>query len=174
MLVQQAERCNYDDGTYNSKVAALDALLFQCPDAEWRRKILAGNMNFQQAIDYGMQNLTVKKQSEELSQAHRNGEKETQPVDRVEEKKQFDCTRCLTRHGTSECKAYGKKCMKCRVKGHFAGSPQCEGKPKPNRGGADNGGRGNQHRDNRNTQSGDKGSNTKTVFRNVNGQYRKF
>ena len=173
MLIQQAERCNYDDGTYNSKVAALDALLFQCLDAEWRKKILAGSMNFQQAIDYGMRHLTAKKQSEELSQAHKNGEKETLPVDRVEEKKQFDCSRCQSRHSNHKCKAYGQK---CRVKGHFAGSPHCEGKPKADKGGGggDNRGRRSQRRDSRGKQSNDNGTKTKTVFKNINGQYRKF
>ena len=87
MLRKQAQRCNYDDGTYTSEVAALDALLFQCPDAEWRRKILAGRMDFQKAIDYGMRNLIAKKQSDQLSQANRNGNGPSQihPVDRVEE-----------------------------------------------------------------------------------------
>ena len=116
MLRQQAQRCNYDDGTYTSDVAALDALLFQCPDAEWRKKILSGGMDFQQAIDYGMRQLTAKKQADQLAQANRydNGAKQTLPVDRVEEEKpKFDCNRCLNRHALRECKAWGQKCTKC-------------------------------------------------------------
>ena len=133
MLKKQAQRCNYDDGTYTSDVASLDALLFQCPDAEWRRKILAGNMDFQQAIDYGMRYLTAKNQANQLALANRNGNgsSQTQPVDRVEEeKKTFDCDRCTKRHAAKECKAFGQKCTTCRSRATFPNPQTAKGNPK--------------------------------------------
>ena len=51
-LTDQAKRINW--ANYDWKEAALDALLYQCPDAVWRQKILTGRMDFQQSVKYGM------------------------------------------------------------------------------------------------------------------------
>ena len=44
-LLEQAKRCLW--GEYRAEEAALDALLYQCPDANWKVKILQGKFNFQ-------------------------------------------------------------------------------------------------------------------------------
>ena len=52
-LKEQAKRCMY--GTkYTWEETALDTPLYQCPDAHWRKKILAGKWDFQSALDYGI------------------------------------------------------------------------------------------------------------------------
>ena len=48
-LKEQTKRCMYG-AKYTWEEAALDALLYQCPDPHWRKKILAGKWDFQTAL----------------------------------------------------------------------------------------------------------------------------
>ena len=87
LFKEQSKRCQSGEN-YTWEVATLDALLYQCLGTLWRSKILAGTMNFQQALDYGIGNLTAKKQGKELanlsSKTERSGDR---VVDRFEEEK---------------------------------------------------------------------------------------
>ena len=50
-LLEQAKRCIWTN--YGPEQAALDALLYQCPDEGWRNKIIGGKMDFHEAVDWG-------------------------------------------------------------------------------------------------------------------------
>ena len=64
-LLLQAERCGPWD-TYGAEQAALDAMTYQCPNQQWKDRLMEGNLNFQEAIDYGMTKLTAKEEGKEL------------------------------------------------------------------------------------------------------------
>ena len=57
-LLEQAKRCNWKD--YTAEVAARDALLYQCPNQQWKDKIMEGTLDFQECIDWGMTKWTAK------------------------------------------------------------------------------------------------------------------
>ena len=44
-LLLQAKRCDWEG--YGAEQAALDALVYQCPDKGWKNKILGGKLDFQ-------------------------------------------------------------------------------------------------------------------------------
>ena len=70
-------------------LAALDALLYQCPDPQWKLKILRNpTWTFQEALDYGISTLTSKKQVQALGASAGNcDQREELPVDRVADNK---------------------------------------------------------------------------------------
>ena len=43
-LLAQAKRCDWSQ--YGAEAAALDALLYQCPDEGWKNKIMSGKLDF--------------------------------------------------------------------------------------------------------------------------------
>ena len=47
-LLEQAKRCVW--AGYGAEQAALDALLYQCPDKGWKKKILGGKLNFWESV----------------------------------------------------------------------------------------------------------------------------
>ena len=100
-LVEQAKRCDWDD--YDWQKAALDALIYQCPDKQWRQKILMEKWDFNTALDYGIRFVYAKAQSENLSGAKKAASREEVPIDRVKDDKKeevimWDCWRCLKKH----------------------------------------------------------------------------
>ena len=68
-LKEQSQRCKWG-AEYTWEVAALDALLYQCPDPHWKSKILGNpQWKFQEALDYGIRTLTSKQQGQKLDAA---------------------------------------------------------------------------------------------------------
>ena len=59
-IAEQDKRIAWEN--YGWKEAALDALLYQCPDNVWRQKILTGHMDFHESVDYEMRHLNAKLQ----------------------------------------------------------------------------------------------------------------
>ena len=174
-LKEQSQRCKWG-AEYTWEVAALDALLYQCPDPHWKSKILGNpQWKFQEALDYGIRTLTSKQQGQKLGAAAKSETREELPVDRVTDTKSakdYFCNRCKTKHGFASCLAYGKVCGTCGKKGHFPGTTVCKGSRQgapPQRGGGQTRGRGSgktqgQGRANQN-QAGPPQSTSKTVFR---------
>ena len=126
-LEEQAKRCDWNE--YGWEKAALDALIYQCPDKTWRQKIIMEKWNFQVALDYGIKFVYAKTQGEALAGAKKDVPREEMPVDRLgDAKKQevvmWDCFRCLRRHkrGLATCTAMDKTCSDCDKKGHVKGS----------------------------------------------------
>ena len=129
-LVEQAKRCDWNN--YAWEKAALDALIYQCPDSLWRQKILMEKWDFQTALDYGIRYVYAKAQSEGLGGAKKESTREEMPLDRVdgvkkEEVVMWDCWRCLRRHerGIATCTAMKKACAECDKTGHVKGSTYC-------------------------------------------------
>ena len=85
-LLEQAKRCRWDN--YGAEAAALDALLYQCPDAGWRTKILGGIQDFQQAVDWALTQLNAKQIGAQI-QASGTTKSNEIPLDRVKQK--WDC-----------------------------------------------------------------------------------
>ena len=117
-LKEQSKRCKWG-AAYTWEVAALDALLYQCPDPHWKTKILNNpSWNFQEALDYGIRTLTSKQQGQNLGSAVKSEKREELPVDRVadtkpKDTKEFFCRRCKSKHGYGNCLAFGIKCGAC-------------------------------------------------------------
>ena len=174
-LLEQSRRCTWGL-TYTAEVAALDALLYQCPDERWRQKILGGNLTFQEAIDWGVQMLTSKQQSKELNQTVPNKDSPGDqlrdiPLDRVETKtetRKWDCCYCFTNHGRFDsCPARGYFCSDCGEKDHLPKTQICQKGKSPGaargrgRGRGDTRGRGARGR------ARGRGGQSKTEFVNV-------
>ena len=92
-LLEQAKRCKWEE--YLAEQAAVDALLFQCPNQQWKDKIMEGTLNFQEAINWGMTKLTAKQEGKKIG-----GKPDTDspilPVDKVTtDTKTVDCRRCF-------------------------------------------------------------------------------
>ena len=193
-LKEQSKRCGWG-AAYTWEVAALDALLYQCPDEAWKAKILrTPQWTFQEALDYGIQTATSKKQSQALSGGLKNDKREELPVDRVDDKAApyvYDCKKCMQKHGIAACPAYNKNCSKCGTRGHTPNSAACNnpnGPPSQRGGGQQRGGGRNQkqgggnyqgqrqNKSNQNQSQGNAGppqSSTKTVFRREGNQWVK-
>lgn len=52
--------------------------------------------------------------------ALRKSVKNKKPEDTVKSDETFDCKRCGTKHSKRNCPAFGRKCNKCKYRGHFA------------------------------------------------------
>ena len=118
-MLEQAKRCKWEE--YTSEVAALDALLYQCPNQQWKDKIMEGTMNFQECIDWGMSKWAAKEQGKVI------GDKlikdaTTLPTDKLEEKKLQDCKKCFQKHEFRNCPAWNQQCSKCQRWNHLANS----------------------------------------------------
>ena len=48
-LLLQAKRCNWD--TYGAEEATIDAMIYQCPNQQWKDRLMEGNQTLQEAID---------------------------------------------------------------------------------------------------------------------------
>ena len=83
-------------------MAALDALLYQCPDAIWGQKILTGNIDFKEAVAYAVRHLTAKSQAKELGLSGNTDMPASEPVDRLEHRMTFDSARCRPPDLTSD------------------------------------------------------------------------
>ena len=127
-LKEQAQRCGYGP-SYTWEVAALDALLFQCPDPMWKKKILAGKMNFQAALDYGIREITAKKISTDIGKKGNTSERTEESVNKVETNKGPLCKKCVTRHPADKCPAKGIKCSACGQNGHYSHAYMCPNNP---------------------------------------------
>ena len=99
-LEEQARRIDW--ANYDWKVAALDALLYQCPDAIWGQKILTGNIDFNEAVAYAVRHLTAKSQAKELGLSGNTDMPASEPVDRLEHRTTFDSARCRPPDLTSD------------------------------------------------------------------------
>ena len=137
-LKEQSQRCGWGP-RYTWKVATLDALLYQCPDPMWKKKILAGKWDFQTALDYGIREVTAKKMGADLSKKGSTQEKaadlskkgSTQEkaddiaVNKVGEGRGPFCKKCVGNHATDNCPGKGKPCGACGQKGHYPKSFTC-------------------------------------------------
>ena len=185
-LKEQSKRCKWGKD-YTWEVAALDALLYQCPDDHWKTKILGNpQWSFQEALDYGIRMYTAKKQGQDLTMTTK-AEKRVEAVDRVkeEEAKTYDCKWCKGNHTKGSCPAYNTKCQMCGRKGHYAKSEVCRANKKPNPPPQQSGaGQGRNQRGRGRGQGGarkDRGTgtgappqtSTKTVFRKEHGAWKK-
>ena len=123
-LKEQSQRCEWGP-KYSWEVAALDALLYQCPDDHWRKKILAGKWDFQTALDYGIHELVAKKTGQALRGNGNNSKRDKESINRVgqaaKDVRTF-CKLCVRRHGQDSCPA---KDLACGKKGHYAKSWEC-------------------------------------------------
>ena len=136
-LLEQAKRCKWEE--YTAEVAALDALLYQCPNQQWKDKIMEGTMNVQECIDWGMSKWAAKEQGKIIGDKSVKADSTTLPVDRVEEKKLFDCKKCFQKHELRNCPAWNQQCSKCQRWNHLANSRECKNQAPP---GGDGRGRG--------------------------------
>ena len=59
-LLLQAERCVWEG--YGAEQAALDAMTYQCPNQQWKDRLMEGHITFDEAINYGMTKLTAKQE----------------------------------------------------------------------------------------------------------------
>ena len=86
-LKEQSKRCLWGKD-YTWEVAALDALLHQCPDDHWKTKILGNpQWKFQEALDYGIRMAAAKKQGQELTMDKKPNVRDDIPLDRVAKEK---------------------------------------------------------------------------------------
>ena len=144
-LLEQAKRCKWEE--YQAEQAALDALLYQCPNQQWKDKIMEGTLNFQEAINWGMTKLTAKQEGKKIG-GKPDQDSPVLPVDKVStETKTVECEKCFEKHAPRECPAYGYQCSKCHRANHLANSKECKKKPptgaeRPSRGGWQRGQRG--------------------------------
>ena len=124
-LKEQSQRCKWGPN-YTWEVAALDALLYQCPDDHWRKKILAGKWDFQTALDYGIRKLAAKRTGQALGSNGSQIKKEEEPVNKVGQQAakstQSFCKLCVGKHAEDDCPAKNLACPACTKKGHFAKS----------------------------------------------------
>ena len=178
-LKEQSKRCKWGE-EYTWEVDALDTLLYQCPDDQWKTKILGNpRWKFQEFLDYGCRMASAKKQSQEVNMAQKATSRDNIAMDRVVETIK-DCNFCCGDHEKGKCPTWGKKGQTCGGKGHNPSSSLCKGKKKWNpgqgggqarsqRGGANarGGGRSTQK------QSGTPQSHYKTVFRREGNQWVK-
>ena len=126
-LKEQSQRCEWGP-KYTWEVAALDALLYQCPDDHWRKKILAGKWDFQMALDYGIRELQTKKTGQALggNGNGNNAKKDEESINRVgDQAKEKFCRNCVSRHLKDKCPAKNNICVVCKGKGHYARSWEC-------------------------------------------------
>ena len=79
-LLEQEKRCKWEE--YKAEQAALDALLYQCPNQQWKEKILEGTMDFQECIDWGMTKLTAKEEGKQIG-GKIQPDTSTLPVDKL-------------------------------------------------------------------------------------------
>ena len=122
-IAEQAKRCTLGIH-YTWKEAALDALLYQCPDKTWRKKILGGSLYWQQAVDWGLNQLTAKQEGQELNMGplkSDTGELKEMPVDRVNADQAntggWECWKCFEKHKReATCPASGYFCSDCGQK----------------------------------------------------------
>ena len=178
-LKEQSKQCKWG-ADYTWEVAALDALLYQCPDEAWKAKILrTPQWTFQEALDYGISTMTSKKKGQTLANNGKSDKTEELTVDRVEESNSkqdntFNCKRCMTKHGFASCPLFGHICNKCGKKNHWShstacgkqgGPPQRGGGQARGRGGGRNQGKGQSKSYQDQKQAGPPQSSTKTVFR---------
>ena len=185
-LKEQSQRCEWGP-SYTWEVAALDALLYQCPDDHWRKKILAGKWDFQTALDYGIRELQAKKTGQALGGNGKgngsNARKDEDSINRVgEQSKETFCRKCISRHAKDKCPAKNNICVVCKDKGHYdrswdcpkheknqsnqqSGSAKGTGRQQQTsgrgRGNGANRGKGNQ------ASGGNSNTTTKTVFQRV-------
>ena len=140
-LLEQAKRCKYEDHT--AEKAALDALLYQCPNQQWKDKIMEGELDFQECIDWGMTKLTAREEGKQIGDKTTKTNAPTLPIEKLEtEKKMADCKKCFEKHEIRNCPAWGYKCSKCHTPKHLANSRECKDRQKPPPPGAERGGRG--------------------------------
>ena len=128
-LLEQAKRCKWEE--YTAEVAALDALLYQCPNQQWKDKIMEGTMNFQECIDWGMTKWAAKEQGKTLGDKSVKTDSPALPLDRVEERKLIDCKRCFQKHELRNCPAWNQQCSKCQKWNHLANSHECKNRAPP-------------------------------------------
>jgi hypothetical protein len=66
---------------------------------------------------------------EDVMRVRKNG-KYSGRFNKEDKESRKDCQKCTYKHGKErKCPAEGRKCNKCQVEGHFAGSALCRGKP---------------------------------------------
>ena len=128
--MEQAKRCKCEN--YTCEKAALDALLYQCPNQLWKEKIMEGTMNFQECVDWCMTKLTAKVEGKAIGDKSVKPDSPTLLVDKLNtEKKHVDCKKCFEKHKIRNCPAWGYKCSKCHMVNHLANSRECKEKQRP-------------------------------------------
>ena len=142
-LLEQAKRCQWEE--YGAEQAALDALLYQCPNQSWKDKIMEGKVNFHEAVEYGLSKLAARQEGKKITVSGVKPETTPElPLDRLDTKKdeKVDCKRCFEKHEIRNCPAWGYRCSKCQMPNHLANSQECKDKANPPAG-AERPGRGN-------------------------------
>ena len=105
-------------------------MLHQCPNQQWKDRLMEGKMDFQEAIDYGMSKLTATEEGKLVGSASAKSDSPVLPVDKLEkEVKTVNCGNCFEKHKARSCPAWGYQCSKCHKPNHLAGKRNCRGQP---------------------------------------------
>ena len=126
----------------------MDAMMYQCPNQQWKEKIMEGKFNFQEVVEYGMTKLTAKEEGKAIGTAGVKTDSPDLPVDKLDEDKDkkkeklIDCNRCFEKHAFRNCPAWGYQCSRCQMYNHLAGSKQCREWSGPSQGADQRSGRG--------------------------------
>ena len=92
-LSEQSKRVNWDN--YGWQQATLDAVLYQCPDPLWKKKIMQGQLHLQEALEWGIRYVVATDQGKVLAGQGGQIPNEPEAVDRVkQEPKPKDCMSC--------------------------------------------------------------------------------
>jgi hypothetical protein len=129
---KQAERCDWTG--YDNKAAARDAILFQTSDNKLRKKIIAENLDFDQALAWGKTHEASGKKAELMENTTGTSSKEVRRLEeklrRLKYKGPDKCQTCPRYHRPGQtCHGLNVNCFDCRKDGHFKGAPICEGAP---------------------------------------------
>ena len=133
-LIEQAERCDWSQ--YGAEMAARDAMLYQTSNKKLKKKILAENLKFADAVKFGLSS----EQTERDAVRTDAGEAKVDRVRRLEEQVARmqstnsggveQCQTCARKGGHTEgytCPGLKVECFDCHKKGHFRKAPVCEG-----------------------------------------------
>ena len=80
-LSEQAKQVDWNG--YGWEQATLDAILFQCPDPMWKKKIMQGQLNLQDVLEWGIRYAVYTDQGKAIADGNEKAPKGTEPVDRV-------------------------------------------------------------------------------------------
>merc|ERR1712030_163963 len=104
---------NMPAGDYAAEQAALDAMTYQCPNQQWKDRLMEGKITFQEAIDYGMTKLTAKQEGKTVGNGSVKPDSPVLPVDKLEKEKDtkfVSCGNCFEKHKARSCPAWGYQC----------------------------------------------------------------
>ena len=135
-IKEQSDKCTWEG--YNRDSAAKDAIIFQTSSQKLRKKCLAEDLSFEDAVKAGL----ALENSEKKAAKMTRGEK-SEEVRRLEEQvrrlkfgdgkdraSKKSCKTCTKKHDPGRtCPADKRECFTCGETGHFKGASICKGKP---------------------------------------------